>query len=92
MNSNLKNALLLLEINHQCLHREELELIQAAQILLEKKKTCKSCDYCKTKKTPMWRHGPRGYEDLCNKVFIRIYKVWCKVYEKENIAGYSIMF
>lgn len=26
------------------------------------------CSYCSTMKTPMWRHGPDGFSDLCNKV------------------------
>lgn len=29
----------------------------------------RSCNYCQTITTPMWRHGPSGYADLCNKVF-----------------------
>ena len=28
----------------------------------------RKCDYCAATVTPMWRHGPPGYEDLCNKV------------------------
>jgi hypothetical protein len=28
----------------------------------------RKCDYCEATVTPMWRHGPPGYEDLCNKV------------------------
>lgn len=26
------------------------------------------CAYCNATQTPMWRHGPAGYTDLCNKV------------------------
>lgn len=29
----------------------------------------RTCNYCFATVTPMWRHGPAGYEDLCNKVF-----------------------
>jgi hypothetical protein len=29
----------------------------------------RKCKYCQATVTPMWRHGPVGYEDLCNKVF-----------------------
>ncbi len=30
--------------------------------------TVRSCAYCKTTETPMWRHGPPGFQNLCNKV------------------------
>ncbi|KAI8902420.1 hypothetical protein BC833DRAFT_573470 [Globomyces pollinis-pini] len=30
--------------------------------------TGRTCDYCKSTQTPLWRHGPPGYDDLCNKV------------------------
>ena len=36
-----------------------------AEVRLDRK-----CDYCFTTVTPMWRHGPPGYQDLCNKVFM----------------------
>lgn len=26
------------------------------------------CAYCKCTETPMWRHGPPGFQNLCNKV------------------------
>jgi hypothetical protein len=64
---------------------DSFELLQAAQILLEKQNETrgsirqigenklssvhqKTCSYCQTIHTPLWRHGPAGYEDLCNKV------------------------
>ena len=28
----------------------------------------RKCKFCQATVTPMWRHGPIGYEDLCNKV------------------------
>lgn len=28
----------------------------------------RTCDFCQATSTPMWRHGPPGYSDLCNKV------------------------
>jgi len=35
------------------------------------KKSSKRCDYCSATTTPMWRHGPVGYNDLCNKCGVR---------------------
>lgn len=29
------------------------------------------CSYCSTMKTPMWRHGPDGFSDLCNKCGVK---------------------
>ncbi|KAJ3306924.1 hypothetical protein HDV03_003247 [Kappamyces sp. JEL0829] len=31
----------------------------------------RKCDYCAATVTPMWRHGPPGYEDLCNKCGVK---------------------
>ena len=28
------------------------------------------CGYCESTETPMWRNGPPGYGDLCNKVSV----------------------
>ena len=28
----------------------------------------RTCSYCAATTTPLWRHGPPGYPDLCNKV------------------------
>ena len=30
--------------------------------------TDRICAYCKCTETPMWRHGPPGFQNLCNKV------------------------
>ena len=30
------------------------------------------CAYCKCTETPMWRHGPPGFQNLCNKVLYLI--------------------
>ncbi|KAJ3175264.1 hypothetical protein HDU87_006346 [Geranomyces variabilis] len=29
------------------------------------------CSYCSTTTTPMWRHGPEGYNDLCNRCGVK---------------------
>ncbi|KNC97407.1 uncharacterized protein SPPG_07332 [Spizellomyces punctatus DAOM BR117] len=29
------------------------------------------CGYCNATQTPMWRHGPPGYTDLCNKCGVK---------------------
>ncbi|KAH9247937.1 hypothetical protein BASA81_014440 [Batrachochytrium salamandrivorans] len=29
------------------------------------------CSYCQATTTPMWRHGPPGYQDLCNKCGVK---------------------
>ncbi|EGF84406.1 hypothetical protein BATDEDRAFT_85119 [Batrachochytrium dendrobatidis JAM81] len=29
------------------------------------------CNYCQATTTPMWRHGPPGYPDLCNKCGVK---------------------
>lgn len=31
----------------------------------------KRCSYCSATTTPMWRHGPEGYPDLCNKCGVK---------------------
>ena len=33
------------------------------------------CAYCKCTETPMWRHGPPGFQNLCNKVHHNVLKV-----------------
>jgi hypothetical protein len=43
---------------------------QKDTIEIDKKNEVRSCDYCKATITPMWRHGPEGYRDLCNKVIM----------------------
>jgi len=35
------------------------------------KKSSRRCDYCSATTTPMWRHGPVGYNDLCNKCGVK---------------------
>lgn len=34
-------------------------------------KTVKRCDYCKSTQTPMWRHGPGKYTNLCNSCGVK---------------------
>ncbi|KAJ1570083.1 hypothetical protein HK096_002574 [Nowakowskiella sp. JEL0078] len=34
-------------------------------------KKSRRCDYCNATTTPMWRHGPVGYDDLCNKCGVK---------------------
>ncbi|KAI8906583.1 hypothetical protein DFJ77DRAFT_194186 [Powellomyces hirtus] len=31
----------------------------------------RKCGYCTATQTPMWRHGPKGYTDLCNKCGVK---------------------
>ncbi|KAJ3006973.1 hypothetical protein HKX48_009374 [Thoreauomyces humboldtii] len=31
----------------------------------------RQCGYCQATETPMWRHGPTGYADLCNKCGVK---------------------
>jgi hypothetical protein len=31
----------------------------------------KRCDYCKSTQTPMWRHGPGKYQNLCNSCGVK---------------------
>ncbi|KAI8929090.1 hypothetical protein BC831DRAFT_547913 [Entophlyctis helioformis] len=31
----------------------------------------RQCSYCQATTTPMWRHGPAGYPDLCNKCGVK---------------------
>ncbi|KAJ3262258.1 dolichol-P-mannose synthesis [Boothiomyces macroporosus] len=35
------------------------------------KKTARRCSYCTTTSTPMWRHGPVGYDTLCNSCGVK---------------------
>ncbi|KAJ3262921.1 hypothetical protein HK104_006727 [Borealophlyctis nickersoniae] len=35
------------------------------------KTTARRCSYCSATSTPMWRHGPSGYADLCNKCGVK---------------------
>ncbi|KAJ3276729.1 dolichol-P-mannose synthesis [Terramyces sp. JEL0728] len=35
------------------------------------KKTARRCSYCATSTTPMWRHGPVGYDTLCNSCGVK---------------------
>ena len=62
----LDEAMLLLD-----LPTIDSELLRAAQVLCSTK-TIRTCNYCSATTTPMWRHGPPEYPDLCNKVFILI--------------------
>lgn len=33
------------------------------------------CAYCKCTETPMWRHGPPGFQNLCNKVIYQYFMI-----------------
>ncbi|KAJ3315927.1 dolichol-P-mannose synthesis [Boothiomyces sp. JEL0838] len=35
------------------------------------KKMARRCSYCATTSTPMWRHGPVGYDTLCNSCGVK---------------------
>ncbi|KAJ3325170.1 hypothetical protein HDV06_004927 [Boothiomyces sp. JEL0866] len=35
------------------------------------KKMARQCSYCATTSTPMWRHGPVGYDTLCNSCGVK---------------------
>jgi hypothetical protein len=86
MSSIEDDALLLLDLPQK--EESDKELISAAQVLAQRKTTeperkrlrqeekkIRTCNYCKATETPMWRHGPEGYRDLCNKV-LRVDLVW----------------
>jgi hypothetical protein len=66
----LHDALLLLDLPNET--KQEEEVISAAHVLTKSNRTkkVKICDYCQCTETPMWRHGPKGYKDLCNKVIV----------------------
>lgn len=45
--------------------------------------TDRICAYCQCTETPMWRHGPPGFQNLCNKVIRSSYKiVWGEMDER----------
>ena len=46
----------------------------------------RQCNFCLTTATPMWRHGPIGYDDLCNKVFTLLNLVWCEMDARKDLA------
>ncbi|KAJ3132550.1 hypothetical protein HK100_005208 [Physocladia obscura] len=46
-------------------HRKSISDMPSAPIALTAVKD-KVCSYCSTTVTPMWRHGPVGYDVLCN--------------------------
>jgi hypothetical protein len=87
MSSIEDDALLLLDLPQK--EEADKELLSAAQVLAQRKtveperkrlrqeeKKIRTCNYCQATETPMWRHGPEGYRDLCNKV-AGIDIVWC---------------
>ncbi|KAI9102060.1 hypothetical protein DFS34DRAFT_647841 [Phlyctochytrium arcticum] len=44
----------------------------AARLDRKTSKSCgRRCGYCHATQTPMWRHGPPGYTDLCNKCGVK---------------------
>ena len=61
----LSAALTLTKKKHK---EEQIEPRKRPKPTNDTKKEPRSCDYCKATTTPMWRHGPEGYSDLCNKV------------------------
>lgn len=51
-------------------YRDEIKKVKRPNYQKVYERGVRSCSYCQATVTPMWRHGPPGFEDLCNKVFI----------------------